>query len=153
MTRITNPSLTLTFLGGDLEIGHLIHHTLTGDDIVYHSISFHYQLLNGLKSSSNQITLLLSKTCSSIEDIIRTEGDIKGVLKDGTKLLFTGYLSTNYTWAVTGTGEQALSITLEDVGTRLLGKAFISSGNHFFNCSATSAISAICEVAGNFSFE
>lgn len=63
-------------------------------------------------------------------------------------ILFTGYLSTNYSWTITASGEQAISVMLEDVGTRLLGKAFIASGNHLFNCSATDAISAICAAAG-----
>lgn len=148
MATITQPSLTLTFLGDDLETGHLTNQTITSSGIVNHSITFRYQLLNGLKPSSNQVSLFLSKGCSSIEDILATDGDIKAALFDGATPLFTGYLSTNFSWSITETGEQALSITLEDVGTRLLGKAFIQSGKHLFNCSGSQALSAICTAAG-----
>ena len=145
---IENPTLTLTFVSNDLEAGHQSTQVINDNSIIRGSITFAYQLLNGLKSSSNQVSLQLEKDCASIEDIIATEGDIKAVLADGENLLFTGYLSTNYSWRVTQTGKQALGITLEDVGTRLLGKAFIPSGNHLFNCTASAAIGAICASAG-----
>jgi hypothetical protein len=150
MAAIQNPSLELTFLAGDLEIGRPSTQTVLQDSIIRRSVTFTYQLLNGLRSSSNQVSLQLDKDCPSIEDIIRTDGDIKAVFKDGDALLFTGYLSTNYSWRVTHSGKQALEITLEDVGTRLLGKAFIPSGQHLFNCSASAAIEAICASAGIF---
>jgi hypothetical protein len=145
---IENPILVLTFLGGDLEAGHSTGQTVINEAIIRGSISFEYQLLNGLKSSSNQASLQISRGCPSIEDIIATDGDIKAVLKDGQSVLFTGYVSTSFSWSVTTTGEQALSITLEDVGTRLFGKSFIKSGHHLFNCTASTAISAVCTAAG-----
>ncbi len=148
MARIDNPSLTLTFLADDLQAGHLKTQTVMQKHIIFRSITFRYQLLNGLKSSSNQVSLQLDKDCDSIEDIIATEGDIKAVLYDGVTPLFTGYLSTNYSWSITETGKQVVEITLEDVGTRLLGKAFIASGQHLFHCSASNAITAICAAAG-----
>ena len=145
---MNNPSLALTFLGDDLEVGHLASQTIQSSFIVKDSVSFHYQLLNGLKSSSNQVELLILQGCPSIEDIISTEGDIKAVLKDGGTVAFTGYVSTNFSWSVTASGEKALSISLEDTGTRLLGKPFIQSGYHLFNCSASDAIITICTAAG-----
>jgi hypothetical protein len=148
MGIIHNPNLTLTFLGGDLEAGHSAVQTITDAHIARRSITFHQQLLSGLKSSSNQVDLLLEKSCPAIEDVIATEGDVKAVLKDGTAILFTGYLSTSYNWTVSHSGKQALAITLEDAGTRLLGKAFIESGRHLFNCSASEAIASICARAG-----
>ncbi len=148
MARINNPSLTLTFLGDDLASGHPPTQTISQDAIIYRSLTFRYQLLNGLTSSSNQVTLQLEKDCPSIEDIIATDGDIKAVLYDGLTPLFTGYLSTNYTWRVTTTGKRALEITLEDIGTRLLGKAFIANGQHLFHCSASNALTTICSAAG-----
>ena len=148
MSIIHSPSLTLTFLGGDLEAGHQAVQTIGKEHIVRRTITFHQELMNGLRSASNQVDLLLDKDCPSIEDIIATEGDIKAVLKDGTETLFTGYLSTNFSWAVTESGKQALEITLEDIGTRLLGKAFITRGHHLFNCSASEAIRTICSAAG-----
>jgi hypothetical protein len=148
MSSIQNPSLTLTFLGNDLEGSHAAVQAIGKEFIARRSVTFHRQLLSGLKSSSNQADLLLDRLCPSIEDIIATEGDVKAVLADGTATLFTGYLSTSYSWTVSHAGKQALALTLEDTGTRLLGKAFTESGRHLFNCSASEAIGAICARAG-----
>ncbi len=148
MGIIQNPSLTLSFLGNDLKVGHPIAQVISKEHIERRSVTFHQQLLAGLKSSSNQVDLLLERDCPSIEDIIATEGDVKAVLKDDSAILFTGYLSTSYSWTVSHAGKQALAVTLEDTGTRLLGKAFIEGGRHLFNCSASEAIAAICQKAG-----
>ena len=142
------PNITLTFLGNDLPSGHSLVQTITNEDIVYPGIQFKYQLLDGLKSSSNQVMLQLFRTCSSIEDIIATDGDVKAVLKDGSTTLFTGYISTNFSWSVTESGQQALNITIEDTGTRLLGKPYLKSGCMLFNCTADTAIRNICNAAG-----
>jgi hypothetical protein len=148
MSIIHSPSLTLTFLGGDLEAGHSLVQTIGEQHIARRTVTFHQQLLSGLKSASNQVDLLLERTCPAIEDIIATEGDVKAVLADGPETLFTGYLSTSYNWMLTHSGKQALAITIEDTGTRLLGKAFIENGRHLFNCTASEAIEAICTRAG-----
>ena len=148
MAKINNPILYLTFLENDIQINHELNQIIYSNDIVYPSLSFKYQLLNGLKSSSNQISLQLYKTCSSIEDIIVTNGDIKAVLKDGSKTIFTGYLSSNYNWAISSTGESVLNLTIEDVGTKLLVKSFIDDGEYLINSSAYMAIYEICTVAG-----
>jgi len=148
MNIIQDPCLTLTFLGGDLEAGHQAVQTIKKEHIVRRTITFHQQLMNGLRSASNQVDLLLDRDCPAIEDIIATEGDVKAVLKDGTTTLFTGYLSSSYNWTVSNAGKQALALTLEDTGTRLLGKAFIENGRHLFNCTASEAIASICTRAG-----
>lgn len=142
--RLTDPILELTFLGADLEPGHDTFQIVRYDKIINRSVKPVSQLLSGLKSSSNQIKLNLSRSCPATEDIIATSGDVKAVLKDGESTLFTGYLSTNYSWNVTKNGEQILQITLEDVGTRLFKRPFIETGKHFFSGTASSAIQAIC---------
>lgn len=146
--NITNPSLELSFLEDDLQSGHSRNPVIDNTDIVYPGITFTLRLLDGLKSSSNYVSLQLHQKCSVIEDIISTDGDIKAVLKDGNTVLFTGYVSTGFSWSVTDSGEKALNITLEDVGTRLLGKNFIDTGSHLFNCSVYNAILAICNNCG-----
>ena len=146
--KITNPSLELSFLEDDLQSGHSRNPVIGNADIVYPGITFTLRLLDGLKSSSNYVSLQLHQKCSVIEDIISTDGDIKAVLKDGNTVLFTGYVSTGFSWSVTDSGEKALNITLEDVGTRLLGKNFIDTGSHLFNCSVFNAILAICNSCG-----
>lgn len=148
MAKLNNPTLYLTFLENDIQANHDLTQVINSDDIVYHSLCFKYQLLNGLKSSSNQISLQLYKTCSSIEDIIVTNGDIKAILKDGSKTIFTGYLSSNHNWSISSTGESVLNLTVEDVGTKLLVKSFIKDGEYLINSSAYMAIYEICTVAG-----
>lgn len=145
---ISNPSLTLNFLGGDIPSGGSTSQVINNQHIINHSISFVYQLLNGLKSASNQASLQISKDCPSTEDIIGTDGDIEAVLKDGDTILFTGFVSTSFTWTVAQSGEKALNITLEDRSTRLFPKPFITSGSHLFNCTADSAIRSVCAAAG-----
>ena len=147
MEKLNNPTLYLTFLENDIQFNHELNQVINSNNIVFPSLSFKYQLLNGLKSSSNQISLQLYKTCSSIEDIIVTNGDIKAVLKDGSKTIFTGYLSSNYNWSITSTGESVLNLTIEDVGTKLLVKSFIEDGEYLINSSAYMAIYEICNVA------
>ena len=140
---IKDPSLILTFTANDLEAGHESVQTITGEDLLTRSISIEHRLLDGLKPSSDKAEISIRKGAPVTEDIIRTEGDIHAVLMDGTETLFTGYVSTNFSWSVTDYGEETLSITIEDVGTRLLEKSFITEGFHLFQCEAYRAVEAI----------
>ena len=142
---LNNPKLTLTFLGEDVEPSTL---EVDSSCILKESVSSTFQLFSSLKSSSRQMSLSLRRKTPAIEFIIRTEGDILAVLTDGSSTIFTGYLSTNYSWTLGEYGEEALSITIEDVGSKLLGKAFIKSGSHLFKCTASNAIKAVAEKAG-----
>lgn len=142
---ITNPKLTLTFLGEDVSVSTL---EVTACDIEKGSITSTFQLFSSLKSSSRQYKLTLKRKSKAVESIIRTEGDIKAVLSDDNGTLFTGYLSTNYSWTLSDSGEQDLSITIEDNGSKLLGKPFIKSGKHLFKCTAYNAVKAICNKCG-----
>lgn len=145
--KLTDPKLTLYFLGNDLEPGHETTQILTNEDIVK-SLVFKRQRFSSLKSSSDSVQVLIRRRCSSTEDIVATDGNIKAVLTDGEQTLFTGYISTNFTWTVTDHGEQALSATIEGVGTRLLSQAYIETGKHFFNGTAASVIYAVVNPLG-----
>ena len=105
--KLTEPSLVLTFLGNDLEPGHSTTQTIDYSWLVNRSAELSRQLLNGLKSSSDQVGITLFRKCPSVEDIIATEGNIKVQVYDDTTLKFTGFLSTNYQWTLTDHGEQA----------------------------------------------
>lgn len=142
---MTNPKLILTFMGGDVAVS---IQEITSEYILKESISETFQLFSALKSSSRQMSLSLKRNTPAIEHIIATESDIKAELYDGSTAVFTGYLSTNYSWSVNHAGESNLSLTIEDVGTRLLGKAFIKNGSHLFKCTASAAIEVIAEKAG-----
>ena len=145
--NISNPSLLLVFPEAPVS-GNPIEQTITSTHIVSRSIRINRQLLNVLKSSSNQLTLQLVHECPQIGDIIASDGDVRATLRDGSSTLFTGYLSTNWTWTLTEHGEQAMNVTVEGVGTRLLARPFIESGYHLFNCTAEEAIASICSRCG-----
>ena len=145
--RLDSPSLVLVFSEAPSS-GRGINQSVAGSYIVNQSIRIQQQLLNGLNSSSNQLSLQLTRDCPQITDIIAAEDEVKAVLKNGNETLFTGYLTTNWSWTLTDHGEQALNITIEDAGTRLLSRSFISTGYHLFNCTAEVAINAICTACG-----
>ena len=146
--RLTDPVLTLTFLGNDIQPGHSAEQTIDYEDIIQGSIHKRPQLLNGLKSSGSVCEIAISRDCLSTEDIIATDGDIEAVLSDNGSPIFTGYLSTKYSWIVGNHGEEALALTIEDVGTRRLTGNFIESGYHLFNTSAKNAVKAVCDACG-----
>jgi len=143
---LNNPSLELTFTVNDVQHG--TSQTIGYDYIVNRSVTLKRQLLNGLKSSSDTLSLEITRNCISTEDIIATEGDIAVVLKDGNTTIFTGYISTNFAWTVGQTGEQLLRLTLETVGTRLLAQPYITTGRVFFDDNASSIIYNVCSKAG-----
>ena len=146
--RLNDPKLILTFLGNDLEPGHSTEQEIDSSYIVNLSAEELRQLLNGLKSSSDTLKITLFRRCPSVEDIIATEGNIKVQLYDEDQLKWTGFLSTNYSYAITDHGEQALVCTIETVGTRLFNRTFIETGYHFFDCAANAAVYAVISPLG-----
>ena len=145
MSYFDNPSLNLTFMFPDVYPSNV---SILGHDIVRGSISIKKNLLSGLNSASSRATLSLAGDTDVIKNIIRTEGDIKAILSNGTETLFTGYISTKHSWSVNADGEQIFKITIEDVGTRLLGTVFVESGQHFFDTQANEVIEVVTEKAG-----
>ena len=126
--------MKLTFLDSN------IIREISNDYIVRDSIKYEYQLLKDLSPSSNKVTFQITKDCPEIELIISAKKDVK---VEGD---FVGYLSNNYTWTITNTGEQALQLTVEDVGTRLLKKSFAKET--FLKGRADSVLNSICALAG-----
>ena len=145
---MTDPKLTLTFTANDLPSGHSTTQVLNDCDLVRDSFEFKRSRLNGLKSSSDTVNLQIRKGCASVEDIIATEGNIQAVLSDGETILYTGFIATSHSLGVTDHGEQALNVTIESMGTRLLNKPFIETGKHFFVCTASAAIYSIITPLG-----
>ena len=97
MTLI-EPQLILTFEDEDIVVS---GQEILSKHIVKGSVRFHYQLLDNLVSSSDQVTLQLTRDCPSIADIIKADKDVHAALKNGDITLFTGFLSTNHNWSVT----------------------------------------------------
>ena len=146
--KLLNPNLYLKFLGGDLEPGHSAEQIVSACHLIQNSFSFKRQLLNGLKSSSDQISLQITRDCPSVEDILATDGDVTATLSDTNGVIYTGYLGTNVTWGVTDHGEQALNVTLESKGTRLFNKPYIETGKHFFDDTASAVIYSLVNPLG-----
>ena len=148
--KLSHPLLTVSFFKTTTETV-----SVTELDIVRDSFLFKEQLLKGLESSSNMVSLKLKRSCSVIEKILTYQVDTKVVLKDGNTTLFTGYLSDNYSWKVNKDGEQEFQITIEGIGTKLLGKAFLtmSAPSLFYLhgkvfSGANSIVQQICDRAG-----
>ena len=155
--KLYSPSLMISFFKTQTETVSVLE-----DEIVKNSFSFKEQLLNGLESSSNQISLKLKRSCSAISKILSYQVDAKVELNYKTSptatsstRLFTGYLSDNYTWKVNTDGEQEFQITIEDIGTKLLGKAFLTmSAPSLYNLTgkvfsgANNILQQICDRAG-----
>ena len=148
--KLSHPTLTFSFFKTTTETDSVNEY-----EIVKNSFSFKEQLLNGLESSSNMVTLKLKRGCSVIEKILNYQVDTKVVLRDGSTKLFTGYLSDNYTWKVNTDGEQEFQITIEDIGTKLLGKAFLTmSAPSLYNLNGkvfsgqNNILQQICDRAG-----
>lgn len=146
--RLDSPFLRLTFLSDDLKEGHLSEQTIDKNGIVSRSVSIEYQLLSGLESSSNQAHVSILGTLPVVEDIISTEGDIKAVLMDGERILFTGFLSSSFSWSLTDYGEKCISLTIEDIGTRKLEMPFIEDGVHLFDSNARIVVERVAEKTG-----
>ncbi len=146
--KLSNPILKLKFLSDDLPNGHQNSQIIDKSGIIARSISISYQLMSNLKSSSNQAKITILGSLPVVQDIITTEGDIEAILCDGDDIVFNGFLSTSYSWAITDYGETALSLTLEDVGTRKLQKVLIDNGVHLFECPAEVAVNKIATEAG-----
>lgn len=142
---LTEPKLVLSFEDTNIQEA---EQELDARHIVKGSVRLRFQMLDGLRSSSDQISLQLVRDCPSIADIIGTDKNVHAVLMDGQSTLFTGYLSTNHSWVLTEHGEQSFSITMEGVGTRVLTRSFISTGHHLFDCTADAAIRAVCNAVG-----
>lgn len=139
--QITSPSLVLTFPDGS---------SVTTTSIVKDSISIKEQLYNELSPSSNTVSFQLKPDETTlIEDLIKENSDIRAVLKDGTTVLYTGYVSDNYSWRISSTGEDVLQVNLESVGTRLLNKPFAKEDDTCIRETLFDLVLAIRAKCGN----
>ena len=62
-----------------------------------------------------------------INVIMTRQEDLRATFYDEATPVFTGYLSNKSTWQLTDSGIKKMTLTFEDVGTRLLGKTFLPS--------------------------
>lgn len=118
--------------------------TIDESEIIKDSVKLSLQRLSGLHPSSNTVELSILSSSASIERIIRAESDVRAILTKGDSTLFTGFLSYSFSWSVTNSGKKALSVTLEDIGTRVMGTPFLLSGSHLLKkVSVSEALSVL----------
>lgn len=146
--KLKDPVLELEFCEGDVRDGRPLLQRIGKEGIAARSVSMTHRLFSGLRSASDTASVTILGSLPVVEDIITSECGIKARLYDGGAVLFTGWLSTSFSWTVTDYGASALSLSLEDMGTRLLEKSFIESGTHFFMCTAEEAVRTVTEKVG-----
>jgi hypothetical protein len=141
--NITNPSLVLVYTSDSSTA------TIGNQYIIKDSIQFSEQMLNGLESSSSSVQLSLDRLCPEIPNILNAESDIKAVLRDGNTVLWTGYLSDGFSWGVNKTGTSVLRVKIEDIGSKLLEKAYTrGSRAQLLDGTGSAIIETICSAAG-----
>lgn len=141
--NITNPSLVLVYTSDSSTA------TIGNQYIIKDSIQFSEQMLNGLESSSSSVQLSLDRLCPEIPNILNAESDIKAVLRDGNTVLWTGYLSDGFSWGVNKTGTSVLKVKIEDIGSKLLEKAYTrGSRAQLLDGTGSAIIETICSAAG-----
>ena len=107
------------------------------DYVIRHSIEIDEYLFSpdSLKPNTNRATLVLSRTCPNIDEILAASGDISiSIVADGVAA-FSGYLTDNFGIKITATGAGDMAITAEDPGIKLLKKPWKSTGGLSTNLS------------------
>ena len=110
------------------------------------------QLNKGINASSSTAEVTLSHDSPYTLPILEYEKDLHAVLYEtvsGTNVPhFTGYVSHDFTWTVDSHGTKAVKLTLEDVGTRVLKKAYTNQYTEVLSDTATVCFQTICSRAG-----
>lgn len=138
----TNINLTLE-RNGDSQ-------TITSSQVVKDSFKQRLQLMKDLTPSSSKCSLQLTKDCPATSWILSKNDNISVQVKEGSTVIFTGYLSDRYSWKVGATGEKVFDIVVEDVGTKLLSKAYAPSNGPavLLNNSVYDILLSICARTG-----
>lgn len=138
----TNPNIVLNGKDGwTLSIGN--------ESIVPTSFKKEQKLMNDLSPSSNKVSIEISDW-NKVSSIMTRQEDLRATFYDGTTPVFTGYLSNKSTWQLTDSGIKKMSLTFEDVGTRLLGKTFLPSatGEEYVDTTLLDFTRRICTRCG-----
>ena len=140
------------------------------EDIVQDSIKWEGTLMNGINSGTTKLTMAL-KQSENLNKLLSYTGELKAQLyikyeytKDSTadifiqpsdQIIFTGYLSNKVSTSVYDYGIPSVTITLEDVGTKLLKKELYPDSlvDHYFNGSPTKFLDLIkTQTSNNFTY-
>ena len=138
----TNPNIVLNGKDGwTLTIGK--------ESIVPTSFKEEQKLMNDLSPSSNKVSVEISDW-NKVSEIMTRQEDLRATFYDGSTPIFSGYLSNKSTWQLTDSGIKKMSLTFEDVGTRLLGKTFLPSatGEEYVDTTLYEFTKRICTRCG-----
>ena len=138
----TNPNIILNGKDGwSLSIGN--------ESIVSTSFKEEQKLMNDLSPSSNKVSVEISDW-NKVSSIMTRQEDLRATFYDGTTPVFTGYLSNKSTWQLTDSGIKKMTLTFEDVGTRLLGKTFTANatGEEYVDSTLLGFVQRICSRCG-----
>ena len=138
----TNPNIVLYGKDGwNLPIGK--------ESIVPTSFKKEQKLMNDLSPSSNKVSVEISDW-NKVSSIMTRQEDLRATFYDGATPVFTGYLSNKSTWQLTDSGIKKMTLTFEDVGTRLLGKTFLPSatGEEYVDTTLLAFVKRICDRCG-----
>ena len=138
----TNPNIILNGKDGwSLSIGN--------ESIVSTSFKEEQKLMNDLSPSSNKVSVEISDW-NKVSEIMTRREDLRATFYDGTTPIFTGYLANKSTWQLTDSGIKKMTLTFEDVGTRLLGKTFTANatGEEYVDSTLLGFVQRICSRCG-----
>ena len=123
------------------------------DDIIRDSIKFNGTLMKELKSSSSTVSLSIKQSEKS-NTLTAYNGELKVTLSSNEKIVFSGYLSNKMSFNVNTYGIPSISLTLEDVGTKLFKKELYPDSlvDHYFTGTLYSFVKLINTQLGGISY-
>ena len=107
--------------------------TFDYNDIIRESIKCTDNLMNSINSGSCSITLSV-KDSTKVDSLLSYDGELKVTLRSNNIIAFKGYLSNKTSLSVNSYGIPSVSLTLEDVGTKLFKKELYPDSlvDHYF---------------------
>ena len=128
--------------------------TFTDNDIIRNSIKFSGTLMKDLKSSSSTVSLSIKQNEKS-NTLTAYNGELKVTLYANEIVAFKGYLSNKMSLNVNTYGIPSISITLEDVGTKLFKKELYPDSlvDHYFTGTLPSLVTLIQTQLGSLDWD
>ena len=108
--------------------------TFDYDDIIKESITCTDTLMNGINSGSCSISLAV-KDSYKVDNLLAHNSELKATLKANGIVAFKGYLSNKNSLSINSYGIPSVSLSLEDIGTKLFKKELYPDSlvDHYFS--------------------
>ena len=107
--------------------------TFDYNDIIKESIKCTDTLMNSINSGSCSIAISV-KDSEKVDSLLAYNGELKVILSSNNIVAFKGYLSNKTSLSVNSYGIPSVSLTLEDIGTKLFKKELYPDSlvDHYF---------------------